>query len=152
MSLLSTRDPLQTQRFRFKNLERGWVVIKKLIAAASSVAGTIAATGNVLADEINLNPYSVNVAEPGAILSFVIKAIIFAAFLIAFIWLLIGGIKWILSSGDPGKVNAARQQVIHALVGLVVVVLALALIMLVQAILGVSIITGDNFTIPTLGN
>lgn len=79
-----------------------------------------------------------------------IQMIIFAAFLIAFIWLLIGGIKWILSSGDPGKVAAARNQVIHALVGLVVVVLALALIMLVQTILGVSIITGDNFTIPTL--
>ena len=103
------------------------------------------------ADEINVNPYGVNVAEPGQILSFVIKAIIFAAFLIAFIWLLIGGIKWILSSGDPGKVAAARSQVIHSLVGLVVVVLALALIMLVQQILGVSIITGDSFTIPTIG-
>jgi len=103
------------------------------------------------ADEININPYNVNVAEPGAILSFVIKGIIFAAFLIAFIWLLIGGIKWILSSGDPAKVTAARNQVIHALVGLVVVVLSLALIMLVQQILGVSIITGDTFTIPTIG-
>ncbi len=43
---------------------------------------------------------------------------------IAVIMIIVGGLKYITSGGDSGKVGAAKTTIIYALVGLVVVALA----------------------------
>lgn len=58
-------------------------------------------------------------------LLFVIAAILTVIFLI------LGGIRWITSAGDPKGVEVARKQITYAIVGLVIVVLAFFIVGLV---------------------
>ena len=84
------------------------------------------------------------------VLVFAINGILIASGIIAFFFLLIGGMQWILAGGDKEGTEKARKRITAALVGLAVVFSAYALALLVDAVFGVSILT---FTIPTiLGN
>jgi len=81
----------------------------------------------------------------------IIQFILVVAFVLAFIMLLIGGIRWITAGGDEKAVGSARNMITAALVGLVIVLVAFALIKLVETFFGVSIISG-GVTIPTVQN
>lgn len=85
----------------------------------------------------------------GGIIGTAIVVIFIIAVIIALIWLVIGGIKWITSSGDSGKVEAARNQIIAAVIGLVVVFLSFFILNFVLTVFGIEGgITG--ITIPTI--
>ena len=58
-------------------------------------------------------------------LSFVI------AVALALIFLILGGLRWAMSRGDPKAVEGARNQIMYAIVGLVVVFLALAVVTII---------------------
>ncbi len=45
--------------------------------------------------------------------------------------IMVGGIKYVLSGGDPSKTNNARSTILYAVIGLVVAALAQALILFV---------------------
>lgn len=47
------------------------------------------------------------------------------------IMLIIGGLKYILSSGDPNNINSAKNTIIYAIVGLVVAVAAQGIVVFV---------------------
>ena len=81
------------------------------------------------------------------ILSFVIQGIFVVAGLIAFILLVVGGIRWITSGGDKEKTAKAQSTIPAAVVGLLIVFAAWAIIRLVEAVFGVNII---NVTVPTI--
>lgn len=80
----------------------------------------------------------------------VIRFILLAAFVLAFIFLIIGGIRWITAGGDEKAVAGARGMITGALIGLVIVLVAYALIRTVEIFFNVSIITGTNFNIPVV--
>lgn len=44
--------------------------------------------------------------------------------IIAVIMIIIGGVKFITSGGDSGKVNSARDTIVYAVIGLIIVALA----------------------------
>lgn len=50
----------------------------------------------------------------------------------------IGGIRYILASGDPKATDSARQTIQYALIGLVVVLLAVVIVNIVGNIFGVT--------------
>lgn len=79
----------------------------------------------------------------------VIQFILVVAFVLAFVLLLVGGIRWITAGGDEKGVAGARNTITAALIGLVIVLVAYALIRLVEIFFNVSIITG-GVTIPTI--
>lgn len=76
-----------------------------------------------------------------------IRFILLIAFVLAFIFLLIGGIRWITAGGDEKAVSGARGMITAALIGLVIVLVSYALIVLVETFFGVKIISG-NIQIP----
>lgn len=80
----------------------------------------------------------------------VIRFILIVAFVLAFIFLIIGGIRWITAGGDEKAVAGARGMITGALIGLVIVLVAYALIRTVEIFFNVSIITGTNFQIPVV--
>lgn len=53
-------------------------------------------------------------------------------------YFLLGAISWITSGGDSGKVNKARDQMMHGVLGLLVLVLAYAIVGLVGSVLGIT--------------
>jgi|SRR5579872_6210949 len=125
---------------------------KKLIAPAitgiiamSIPTGVFAATANSIVPT-SLN--SVSNIDVVQIIRAIIQFILIVAFVLAFIFLLIGGIRWITAGGDEKGVEKARGMITAALIGLVVVLIAFALIKLVETFFGVSII--DNICIPNV--
>jgi len=66
---------------------------------------------------------------------------------IALLYLLYGGVKWITSRGEKTEVEAARNHIMAAIIGLVVVFLAIFIISLVLAAFGLKF---DSLTIPTI--
>lgn len=79
----------------------------------------------------------------------IIRFILLVAFVIAFIMLLIGGIRWILAGGDEKAVAGARNTITAALIGLVIVLVAFAIIKLVETFFGFEIIS-KGIIIPTV--
>lgn len=68
----------------------------------------------------------------GGLITIVITFAIIIAALAFFFMLILGGIKWITSGGDKGKVESARSQITSALIGLVVVFAAWAILSVVE--------------------
>lgn len=68
---------------------------------------------------------------PDGILTKVTNVIGFIAGIVAVVMIIIAGGKLVLSRGDSAKIVTARQQIIYALVGLVVIIVAREIIVFV---------------------
>lgn len=84
----------------------------------------------------------------GGLISNIITILFIVAVLLAIAFLVYGGIKWITSGGDKGKVEAARGTIVAALVGLVLVFLSYFVINLVAQFFGLGGL--NNFILPVL--
>lgn len=71
------------------------------------------------------------------LLSFATNFLLTTAVLLAFIFLLVGGIRWIMSGGDKKQLETAQKTIMYALIGLVVVFLAFFIINLIGYVFGV---------------
>ena len=69
------------------------------------------------------------------------------AVIIALLYLLYGGIKWITSRGEKAEVEAARNHIMAAILGLIVVFLAIFLVTVILAAFGIKL---DQLQIPTI--
>lgn len=85
----------------------------------------------------------------GDLFSVLLTITFFLAGLAFFINLLVGGMQWIASGGDPKALESARGRIMHALVGLLIVVAAFSVALIIETTLGIKIVTG--FCIPTPG-
>lgn len=84
----------------------------------------------------------------GSIVSFLVAFIIIVAFLAALLFIVIGAFQWITSGGDKQKVADARNHIIAAVIGLVIIALSFVIINVVIQALGLGSLT--NLKIPTL--
>ena len=82
------------------------------------------------------------------IVSYAIQLVLVVAALLFFFLLVLGGIKWITSGGDKTNLEHARNKIIHALVGLVVVGSAWAIASLAASFFCLDL---GNLPIPTIG-
>ena len=73
--------------------------------------------GSSTTSKSNADPISVKIAS-------IIKIIVEVAGIIAVVVIIISGIRYALSTGDANKVNSAKNNLIYALIGLAVIVLA----------------------------
>ena len=62
------------------------------------------------------------------------------AIVLGLIFLILGGIRWIVSGGDPKGVEAARKQLTYAVIGLVIVFLAFFIVNLIAGFFGVTLL------------
>ncbi len=58
----------------------------------------------------------------------ILNAIIGVSGLIAVIFIVIGGVQYMISSGDPGKIKKAKDTILYAIIGLIICVLAFAIV------------------------
>lgn len=79
----------------------------------------------------------------------IIVFFVMLAVIIALVYLLYGGIKWITSGGEKEKVAEARNHIIAALIGLIVVILAVFLLSVILAAFGISF---TALQIPIIGS
>lgn len=102
-------------------------------------------------DTINLTPVGfgqelTGLTVPG-IISGAISLILLVVALVFFFILIMGGLRWVMSEGDQKNVEAARNQITNALIGLAIVFAAFAIMKLIQTIFGINILGG--LAIPT---
>lgn len=77
----------------------------------------------------------------GYYLSQILQLIILLAGLMLLVMLLWGGIQWISSGGDKGKLETARNRMLHAILGMIVLAAGIAIFSLIQTFLGFEILT-----------
>ena len=73
------------------------------------------------------------------IFSNLVTIVLELAAIILFIMFIIGGFKYLTSQGDPKAVEAARGTLTHAIIGLVVLLLAYVFLTIIEAITGAQI-------------
>lgn len=83
----------------------------------------------------------------GSVVSSVVTILLIAAALIALFFLIYGGLRWITSGGDKGKVDEARKTIIASIIGLIIALLAYFIITVVLGIFGLSL---SNLTLPKI--
>lgn len=87
-------------------------------------------------------PDTIQITDIGQLISALVGTVLIIAALLAFLYLILGGIKWITSGGDKAGMEEARNKITHAIVGLIIVGAAWSIMTLVQNFLGVQIIGG----------
>mgnify|MGYP001617520286 CR=1 FL=1 len=68
-----------------------------------------------------------------------VSLLLLIAAVLAIIFLLLGGIRWITSAGDPKGVEAARKQITYAIIGLIVAFLGFIIVNIVGDFLGFNV-------------
>ena len=90
-------------------------------------------------------PDAVKITNLGTLIGGVVGVAILIAGLLAFVYLVWGGIEWISSGGDKAGMESARNRITAAFVGLGIVVAAWAVAKLMEAFFGISIF---NIALP----
>lgn len=91
--------------------------------------------------------------DPSGLVARIVKSIltllIIVAFIIAVIWNILAGLKFITASGDPKGISEAWSRIYWGLIGLVVVVGSFAIIKMVEQFFNIDIISG-GLKLPTI--
>jgi len=96
------------------------------------------------APEITVNkPENVKITNIGTLIQGVVQGALLIAALLVFLYLIWGGIQWIMSGGDKSKTQEARDRITAALVGLAVVAAAWAVMLIIQYFFGISVLDGQ---------
>lgn len=77
-------------------------------------------------------------STPSGVVNFIYILAIVISSMLAFITLLIGGFLIMTSSGDPDKVNRGKTLVRNAIIGLIVIILAVVILGLIGSIFNIS--------------
>jgi uncharacterized membrane protein len=79
---------------------------------------------------IRVNENSIGFAIPSfsTILSFVIKFFFVIAGIAALIYLLWGALSWVTSGGDKGNIEKARNKIVNAIVGVLLIIVVVAVV------------------------
>ena len=125
------------------------LTMKRVIGAITSVTALLATPSYVFAQgEVSLVipvPDMIKITDLGKFISAILASILVIATLAAFIFLIIGGLRWITSGGDKGSVEGAQKQIQAAIIGLFVVFAAWAIMLVVGKFLGIPDIFNLNF-------
>ena len=118
--------------------------MKKIIGIITGLTASMYFAGTAFAqDALNLCPKDgiggrgfgiLCDLQPQNALGGILTFILIIAVIISLVYLIWGGIKWITSGGDKGNVETARNQIIAAIIGLIVAFLAWFLINLILSL------------------
>lgn len=67
---------------------------------------------------------SINAGNLPSTVGKIVTILLILAIILTLLYLIYGGIKWITSGGDKGKVDAARSHITAAIVGLIIALLS----------------------------
>lgn len=102
----------------------------------------------VYADISTIKPTNMLITDVGKFIANTITIVFILAAILAFVFLVWGGIEWLTSGGDKTKTEAARNRITAALVGLAIVAASWAIIKLISVFFGIDIL-GGTIVLPT---
>ena len=118
--------------YTFSEGEPGKVMTAKKTLSQAFIGLAIVMLANVILNTIrvalgaNFNADCVNAqcADPGTMATTAVQWVIGVAGVVSAIFVVYGGISYMTSSGDPGKIQRAKSMITYALIGLAIVALA----------------------------
>lgn len=123
--------------------------MNKLIKTSVATLSYLATARFAFAAAIT-NPVNTDFTNIGSIFNTIFLFLIGVVGGLAIIFIVIGGIRYILAGGDPKATDSARHQITAALIGLVVALLAVAIVVIVGNILGSKIDLTNPSTTPAV--
>lgn len=111
-----------------------------------SLARSAFAQSNLSPDISGFETSGIPFLNLGRLLSNILALLFFFAALMAFLFILIGGIQWISAGGDKVAAASARDRITAAVVGLLIVVAAFAITLILSTVLGINLF---EFNFPT---
>ncbi len=120
-----------------------------LITVLALNPGGIFAQGT---DTVNLQTgvnSTISGLKPSVFITAGINILLGGAGIVAFFFLLIGGVQWILAGGDKEGTEKARKRITNALIGLAIVLSAYALLFIMSSLFNIDLL---NFTLKPLGD
>lgn len=114
--------------------------MNRLLITAPALLAPLAFAKPVFAQVcISFDSSQVPFTNLGAILSNLLLVLFFVAALLAFLFIVIGGIQWITAGGDKAAASSARDRITAAVVGLLIVVAAFAVTLIISAVFGINL-------------
>lgn len=86
---------------------------------------------------------SVKINDLPTVIQNILNAIIGIAGVVSVVFIVVGGIQYITSTGDPGKTKKAKDTILYALIGLIVCALSFAI---VNFVISQIIYNGSSYT------
>lgn len=127
--------------------------MRRVLSLASSTIALLAFAKPAFAQNIVFDSSGVPFTNLGALLQNALALLFFVAGLLAFVFIVIGGIQWITAGGDAKAASAARDRITAAVVGLLVVVAAFAITLILGQLFGINLFQFKFPTAPgTAGN
>jgi len=83
-------------------------------------------------------PYSSS--NVSAVITNLLVAVMSIAILAVLIYLVTAGFEWITAGGEKGKIEAARNKITGAVIGLIILAATVVILLLVEKFLGISTI------------
>ena len=74
------------------------------------------------------DPESCNGNDLNEVIKMIVNAIIFVIGIVAVVMIILGGINYATSQGDPSKVKKGKDTILYGIIGLVVALLAFAIV------------------------
>ena len=78
-------------------------------------------------------------SDLGTFISKSISAVIMVAAVATFIYMIYGGVEWVTSGGEKGKLEEARNRITNAILGLAIVAASWAIFRLIDYFFGIGI-------------
>lgn len=103
-------------------------VVTPLVPAVGAACGAVTegVQGGVGCGDTGTTPGSL--FDSGGIFTTIVNILLFLIGAIAVIMLIIGGVRYTISGGDSGNVTAAKNTILYAIIGLIVAILAYAIV------------------------
>ena len=106
--------PVKCTRYKDGN---NWGTIYGKSSADCAQAGTIAS-----------DPDSCQSSDLNNVVNTIINTVIFIIGMVAVVMVILGGISYATSQGDPGKVKKGKDTILYGIIGLVIAILAFAIV------------------------
>src|SRR5258708_5895994 len=120
-------------------------IVQALVLALGFGVGSLALAGTAMAATCDPNTLTIdsgascskgdsakdNLFGTGGVFQVVANTLIFMVGAIAVIFLIIGGLRYVISNGDSKAVEGAKNTILYAIVGIVVAVISFALVQFV---------------------
>lgn len=135
------------------NLNKKFAAVSMLVVSlGASIYSTTPASALSLMDVINgayrgQGQPTELFGGPTALIPRAINLMLFIVGILAIIMLIYGGIRYVLSGGDAGKVKDAKNTILYAIVGLVIAILGYAVVNWVIQVVGAGANGGSSMSV-----
>lgn len=116
--------------------------MRRIVSLASSTIALLSLASPAFAADASITGFQttgIPFTNLGKLMSNALALLFFVAGLLAFVFIIIGGIQWITAGGDAKAASAARDRITAAVVGLLVVVAAFAITLILGQLFGINL-------------